>query len=340
MPSDDSLIQIATQNVQTILSQVFEQKPGQDILIVYDERAPLTRILTRAYQNAAPHARNLSFDAHDNAGVLSAINALKPGDLVILIQSTSFRLDEFRIRLYLFTRQLKVIEHPHLERVLESERQTYIDSLEYDGGYYRRLGPELKSRIDRAHQISLHAGSRSLVYGGPLEEAKLNIGDYRAMKNSGGQFPIGEVFTELKDLTQLNGTAALFAFGGRDFGVYDCPDPIIIEIKAGRIVSATPKVEEFEAVLQEIRDHEGEVWVRELGFGLNRALTRERQIRHDVGMFERMCGIHMSLGAKHPTYPKEGFHRRQVKYHVDVFAVTDQVKIDDQVVYENGGYTV
>ena len=64
------------------------------------------------------------------------IDLLKPSDLVVLVQSTSFRLDAFRIRIELFKRQLKVIEHPHLGRMSGHEIEYYIDSLAYDPEYF------------------------------------------------------------------------------------------------------------------------------------------------------------------------------------------------------------
>jgi hypothetical protein len=36
---------------------------------------------------------------------------------VVLVQSTSFRMDAYRIRIELFKRGLKVIEHVHLSRM-------------------------------------------------------------------------------------------------------------------------------------------------------------------------------------------------------------------------------
>jgi len=91
-------------------------------------------------------------------------------------------------------------------------------------------------------------------------------------------------------------------------------------------------------VLDQIKADE-EVWVRELGFGMNRALTRTQRLM-DIGSYERMCGIHLSLGQKHTIYAKPGMPKRSSKYHVDVFVAVEKVVIDDVVVYENGFYTV
>lgn len=339
-----SLADTAASHVAAILTQVFELKLDRHdsggVLLVYDEASPLARLLSAAYRRVLPYAKAISFDESDPGRIASAIDALNPGDLVILVQSTSFRLDAFRIRVHLFERGFKVIEHPHLGRVSEGEIATYVAALSHDAPYYRRVGVGLKNRLDAAKQAVLTGAGLSLVYGGAFESAKLNIGDYRGMKNVGGQFPIGEVFTELRDLTLLNGEIGLFAFGDRNFAVADCSTPIVIEIREGRLVNAKDSVPEFEAVLEDIRRHEGEIWVRELGFGLNRALTKTARISNDVGIYERMCGVHLSLGSKHALYPKEGFHKKKVKYHVDVFAAVDSAAVDDEVVYQDGVYKI
>ncbi len=77
------------------------------------------------------------------------------------------------------------------------------------------------------------------------------------------------------------------------------------------------------------------MWIRELGFGLNRAFTRERTVS-DIGTYERMCGIHLSLGAKHGLYKKPHIKRKEAKHHVDIFALTESVTLDEQTVYQNG----
>ena len=50
--------------------------------------------------------------------------------------------------------------------------------------------------------------------------------------------------------------------------------------------------------------------------------------------------LHLSLGAKHGIYPKPGFKRNDGKHHVDVFAVTECLTLDDKVVYRNGAWVV
>jgi leucyl aminopeptidase (aminopeptidase T) len=178
-----------------------------------------------------------------------------------------------------------------------------------------------------------------LVFASSFEPAKLNVGDYSEMNNVGGQFPIGEVFTEALDLEAVNGRVRVHVFGDTSYLSNRPATPITLVIERGRVVGTVDETPEFQRLLDTIRADEGEVWVRELGFGMNRAFTRERRV-DDIGTYERMCGIHLSLGAKHGVYPKPGFKRKDARYHVDVFAVTDAVYLGGERVFEHGAWTV
>ncbi len=305
-------------------------------LIVFDTDAPLAVLLAEGYRAVLPEAQAIAFDGTSADEIRWAMDTLSPKDLVILVQSTSFRLNEFRFRLELFHRQLAVIEHPHLARIPLDQHEIYIDALAYDPAYYRVLGPKVKERIDRAQRIVVRSGDAELVYETPFENAKLNIGDYTGMKNIGGQFPIGEVFTEPTNIDGVNGTVKLFAFGDQNFSVILPAEPVTVVIEKGLIVDAPNAPASFAKVLDQIRADEP-LWVRELGFGMNRALTRHR-ILNDIGSYERMCGIHLSLGQKHTIYAKPGFPKRSSKYHVDVFVDVTNVEIDGEVVYKEGRY--
>jgi aminopeptidase len=239
----------------------------------------------------------------------------------------------------LFKLGLKVIEHVHLSRMPGAQGGHYIEALAYDPAYFRGVGHALKARIDRARCAEVHGGDAVLTFDSPLESAKLNVGDYGAMNNVGGQFPIGEVFTEARDLEAVSGRAQVHVFGDTAYLVNRPEAPITIIVDKGRVVGTENATPAFQEVLDIIRRDEGEVWVRELGFGMNRAFTRERRV-DDIGTYERMCGIHLSLGAKHGVYAKPGFKRKDARYHIDVFVVTDAVYLDDERVYADGAWTV
>lgn len=334
-------VDTAQKNVQDILSFAIQYSEPQEALVVFDKGCDLAFALTEAYRRCLPKALFIDFESVTPEKVLEVFATLKPLDLVVLIQSTSFRLDAFRIRVHLFNQSLKVIEHPHLSRLAGEEQQIYIDSLAYDASYYRGTGNALKQYIDRAKIGIVDSGGEELVFDSAFEFAKLNVGDYSQMKNIGGQFPIGEVFTEAQNLEAVSGRVRVFAFGDTSFTVNKPEKPITLVVNKGRVTDVIDSTPEFDRVLENIRADEGEVWVRELGLGLNRAFTQNRLVR-DIGTYERMCGIHLSLGAKHAVYKKPDFvlSRNASKHHVDVFAITESVSFDGVSVYRNGAWTV
>ena len=246
----------------------------------------------------------------------------------------------FALRVELFKCKIKVIEHPHLSRMSDDEAAYYIDSLAYDSDYYRHVGRALKNKIDTAPSGILDSGGEFLVYGSPFESAKLNIGDYSEMTNIGGQFPLGEVFTEAQDLRAVNGRVKIFSFGDVTYKLNTPQTPITLIIEQGQVVECENSTPAFDQILSNIRrDEDGVVWVRELGLGLNRAFSKTRTVA-DTGTYERMCGVHLSLGAKHGIYGKPGFKRRDGRYHVDVFVDTHFFTLGDEVIYRDGAWIV
>ncbi|TFW28506.1 hypothetical protein [Massilia horti] len=329
----------AEKHLRDVLNIAIEHGPSHAALVVYDSRTGLSRALTEAYRRNLPGADFIDFDSMAPDDVLAAFKRMAPKDLVVLVQSTNFRLEAFRIRVELFKLGLKVIEHVHLSRMPGAQSEHYIEALSYDPAYFRGVGKALKARIDAAPSGRVCGGGEELVFASPFEPAKLNVGDYSEMNNVGGQFPIGEVFTEALDLEAVNGRVQVHVFGDTSYHTNRPEKPVTLVIERGRVVDAIDATPEFQQVLDIIRRDEGEVWVRELGLGMNRAFTRERRV-DDIGTYERMCGIHLSLGAKHGVYPKPGFKRKDARYHIDVFAVTDAVYLGDERVYENGAWTV
>ena len=330
---------LAEQHLRDILTLAIRHTHADAAVVVSDARCPLAVTLTQAYRRCLPTATFIDFDRVSAQEVLAAFAGLAAGALVVLIQSGNFRLEAFRIRVELFKRALKVIEHPHLARMPGPQADYYIASLAYDPAYYQVLGHALKARIDRARSGMIDSGGAQLVFAAPFEAAKLNIGDYSNMHNVGGQFPIGEVFTEAQDLETVNGRVRIFVFGDTAFRVNRPAQPITLVIRQGRVSEVLDATPDFDEVLANIRASEGEVWLRELGFGMNRAFTQERLV-DDIGTYERMCGIHLSLGAKHGVYQKAQIKRASARYHIDVFAVTQAVYLDDELVYRDGAWQV
>lgn len=337
LPEDS--IDIAEKHIRDILSLAIMHSEKQAAVIVSDTQCPLAVTLTEAYRRCLPMATFIDFDKTSATDVLATFKKLTPLDLVVLIQSTSFRLKDFRIRVELFEQSLKVIEHPHLARMTGIQGIYYIESLAYDSTYFRGIGHALKKRIDGANSGIVDSGGERLVFGSAFESAKLNIGDYTDMKNVGGQFPIGEVFTEAKDLESVNGRVRIFAFGDTSFCVKKTDIPITLIVNKGRVTDVIDSTPEFDLVLANIRADEEEVWLRELGFGMNRAFSKDRIVT-DIGTYERMCGIHLSLGAKHGVYKKANFRRADTWHHVDVFVDTRSVYLDDTIIFKNGAWHI
>lgn len=334
----EAAVDTAARHLRDTLTLALEHRAPHAALIVYDTRTDLNRALSEAYRRAAPDAQFIDFDATTPDAILATFERLQAGDLVVLVQSTSFRMDAYRIRIELFKRGLKVIEHVHLSRMPGEQGLHYIESLAYDPSYYRGVGHALKARIDSAQHGMVDTGNGDrLVFASPFESAKLNIGDYSGMTNIGGQFPLGEVFTEARDLEAVSGRARIFVFGDTQFLVNRPAAPLTIIVDQGRVIGTDNSTPEFDNMLAIIREHEGEVWLRELGFGMNRAFSRDRMV-DDIGTYERMCGIHLSLGAKHGVYTKPQLKRKDARYHIDVFAVTEGVYLDDQRIYQNGAW--
>jgi aminopeptidase len=329
----------AERHINDILNLAMLHTPQQAAVVVSDSNCELAVALTHAYQCCLPNATFIDFNSETPDKILAEFTHLKPQDLVVLIQSTNFRLEAFRLRIELFKRSLKVIEHPHLARMVGQEALYYIDALAYDAHYFRGTGSALKRLIDQSTQAVVDSDGEQLIFSSGLEPAKLNIGDYEGMTNIGGQFPIGEVFTEARDLTSVNGRVRIFVFGDTQFKVNQPPSPITLVIHKGQVTEAINSTPEFDTVLENIRKDEGVVWLRELGFGMNKALTPQRTVS-DIGTFERMCGVHLSLGAKHGVFKKENISRSQARHHVDVFAVTHRVYLDDQIIFADGQWKI
>jgi len=329
----------ATAHSKTLLDKVFFHDDTHKVVIVYDTDSTLSLILAKAYRANLPQATYINFHESTPEEIRAVFDTLDALDMVILIQSTSFRLDAFRIRVELFKRKIKVLEHPHLGRMKEEEVSHYINALEYDTKNIKETGLSLKAKMDVAETCVIHSKGEKLHFPVGLEPVKLNIGDYSTMPNVGGQFPIGEVFTESKELTAVNGRAKVFAFADTSYRVNKPENPITIIIKDGILVDCENSTSEFDEVLSIIREGEEVVWVRELGFGLNRGMTKTK-IVSDIGSYERMCGVHLSLGRKHGMYAKPGFKRGDGKFHVDIFLDTTMVTLDDEVVFKDEGWVV
>jgi hypothetical protein len=320
-------------HVNEIITVAIDHTFPAKALIIYDTDCGLSEILRDAYQKALPEGQFIDFNTRTKEEIIALFDTLSPGDLVVLIQSMDFRLNDFRVRIQLFQRGLKVVDHQHLTRNTPDSWGTYINALAYDHKWYRGVGRTLKQKLECATTLALEGPDSLLTITGGLEEPKLNIGDYTGMVNIGGTFPIGEVFTEAKDLSMTNGSLMIYAFASPNYYT-TMYEPFRVDFADGLVVGwgeNTPQA--FIDVVTQIKTNERAI-IREIGFGLNRAITREKYL-NDITAFERILGLHVSLGEKHTVYKKAGITPDKTRFHVDIFPLVDRVLADDVVIFEN-----
>lgn len=332
------LIRKAEKNLSDIITLAIERKANEHVLVVFDTQYGLTNILAEAYRKILSDAQFVDFDTTPKEDIIKIFDGMKESDLVILLQSSNFLLDAFRIRLHLFQKKLKVIEHVHLHRNSEAVWGVYIDALAYDPQWYRVVGPKLREVLESAEELTIKAGDSVLTVTGGLESPKPNLGDYTGMENIGGTFPIGEVFTESRDFSKMNGSFMIYAYAGGDFCV-TMHTPFRVDITEGIVTGWQEDApQSFIDIVNMIKSYERPL-IREIGFGLNRAITREHY-PEDITAFERILGMHLSLGEKHSVYKKAGITTHKTKFHVDVFPVVDSALVDGKVFFENGAYVL
>mgnify|MGYP000327235761 CR=1 FL=1 len=332
------LTKIAQKHVTDIVNLAIEHDSKKRMLVIFDTDTDLSTILSGAYKQAFVDATFIDFNAVEKEVVLDAFAGLAEQDLVVLVQSGDFRLNEFRIRLHLFERGIKVIDHRHLARNDESAHETYIEALSYDPEWYRGVGHAIKDKLAKTERLEIFCGEQKLIVEGGLEQPKPNLGDYRELKNVGGTFPIGEVFTEAKDLVKVNGSLMIYAFADVNFNI-EMREPFRIDITDGLVTGwgeNTPQA--FVDVIEKIKTNERAI-MREIGFGMNRAITRENYLK-DITAFERILGLHVSLGEKHTVYKKEGIRAKKTRYHVDLFLDVTEVLADEGVLFKAGEYKI
>lgn len=292
-----------------------------DIVVVHDNDSVLSKALMEEFKLAYPESTFHLF-CEDTK---SFLDSLEP-TMIVLIQSSSFRITKDRLRVDLCLKGHKVMEFVRLERI--KNVSVYLESLRFDSPRYRALGQWLSSLEG---PIKIMNGDCTFTVP-ETDVWKYNDGYFNKLYSAG--FPIGEAFTEAKDLSSTNGTLTVFGFPNMDIKLQTV-DPFTMTIKDGRVISHNGP-QQFEDILQMIRDVEGEVLVREIGFGFNRGMGPERTVAEPTA-FERFEGVHVSLGKKHALYRKKISKKVYQKYHIDCFCLVKKIVIGDTTVY-NGNF--
>lgn len=266
------------------------------------------------------------------------LTSLPAGSIVILVQSTNFRLSTFRIRLELFHLGIHVVEFNHLAYILDTEFDTFADSLMYRTSEYVRIQNVFTWLMWVARSTRIQSVNGDILTFWPVEKIRGNTGDYSQSENKWWTFPIGELFTEAINLSDLNGKCLIESYPREDFSVEHCA-PFELIIKNGRVLPDENFPAPFAKLYNWIVQFEWEVMVRELWMGLNPAITEKNSLS-DINFYERKTGIHLSLWKKHGIYGKKLPKTEIQRFHIDIFIALDSVFVDEKRVFENGKWIV
>ena len=183
-----SLQETATQNIRKILQSSIQFNPSKHkLFVLYDAQCELSKLLSSVYANAMEsNIKVMNFDEHEPNDIKTYINnELEEDDLVVCIQTGAFYLNDYRLRLELFARNIKNIEHVHLGLMTPEQYETYVNSLSFDhtSDSGSKLAYHLKERIENAKQITVTSGkpgsTKQLLYETAMETPLLNIGKIR-----------------------------------------------------------------------------------------------------------------------------------------------------------------
>lgn len=276
-----------------------------------------------------------NFDETNKEKLKEKLLNLEKNSTVILVQSTNFRLDNFRIRLNLHNRWIWCLEHNHLWYIESEQYETYANCIKYRTDYYLALSNWLKEKADKADEIVIECHDWSILkWTGGFEDMKQNTGEY--WEKRGSSFPIWENFNEIKNFDNLNWELSIYCFPREDFQIINTK-PFKIKIEKSRVkkINWEDYPVEFLKILNKIEKGEDwEVFLRELWFWLNPWISRKNQLS-DVNAYERIEGFHVSLWKKHNIYRKK-FHRTvSQRYHVDIFPNTKAIYFDWEKIFES-----
>lgn len=308
-------------------------------VLVYDLNSPLSKKVSEAFLENFKNISNsevINFDEIEKEELKNKLLWLENGSTVILIQSTNFRLDNFRIRLNLHNAWIWCLELNHLSYIKDEEIENYADAIEYKTPYYDKVANWLEEKNNKAKSIKIESKNWDILeINWGFEKMKKNTWNYE-WKKRWGSFPIWEVFTEALDFEKVNWEFTIYAFPDQKLQMEFC-EPFKVKIK-NSYLTCEKCPENFRKILDKIEEAEWwKVIMRELWFWLNTGISKEKPLS-DVNAFERVAGFHISLWMKHNIY-RNKFHKSLTqKYHIDVFPDIKKIIIDWEIVFENWKY--
>lgn len=334
----------ATKNILEKNLKIYDERYVDfPVILVYDFESPVSTAVSRWYIANLKDNKNveiIDFSTANKEELKAKLLSLQENSTVILVQSTNFMLNDFRIRLNLNNAWVWCLEHRHLAYIYDDQLENYADAISYNTPFYEELWEKLKKLSDVAETMTFicNDGSTLKIKGG-FEDMKQNTWNYE-WKNRWWNFPIWENFTEAKIFDNVNWELTVYAFPDDKLQV-EFVEPFKIKIEKSIVTCDDPNCPKtFRKILDFIAESEnGEVMFRELGFGLNTWISREKRIA-DVNAYERIAWFHLSLWKKHQIY-RAKMHKSVVqRYHIDIFPDIKQIFIDDILVFENEEFVI
>lgn len=334
----------ATKNIlNNNLEIIKDPYNSKNIVLVYDDKSLLSRALSKWYiDNLKDNKLSeiIKFDDIGKEELKDKLLWLEEHSTVVLVSSTNFRLDNFRIRLNLHNAWIGCLEHNHLWYMKDEELENYADAITYRTPYYIELSNKLKEIADKSDELLVECNDWSiLTVNWGFEDMKQNTWDYTWKRRWWG-FPIWENFNEVLDFSKCNWELSIYAFPDDKLQM-EFVKPFKIKIKNSLITCEDDNCpSSFRAILDKIeRDEEWEVMLRELWFWLNTWITREKPLC-DVNAFERIAWFHISLWKKHQIYRKKIHKDISQRYHIDIFPDVKSMTFDWKVFFENESFTI
>lgn len=325
---------ILEKNLQIYNPQVNWKK----VVLIYDNESKLSRLISSWYIENLKNYSNSEFIEYQtisNEKLKNKILSLESYSTVIMVESTNFRLEEFRFRMSLQHRTIAWIEHNHLKYISENQIKTYLEAISYQTPYFQKVSDFLKEKNDNWKVMKIISSYWSeLILEWWFEDMKQNTWNFSLDKRY-WTYPIWENFSEVKDFSLVNWELYIRAYPWENLEMIFPETPFKIEVRESLITcdrEKTPK--DFLKIIDKISLSEnGEVMMRELWFWLNKAITREKTLT-DVNQFERISWFHLSLWKKHNIYRKK-LHKDIVqRYHIDIFPEVSQIYIDDELIFD------
>ena len=307
------------------------------IVLIYDTDSELAKLISDGYIENLKEYLNVEiilFQEENVSSLKDKLLWLEANSTVILVQSTNFRLEGFRIRISLQQKNVGGIEHNHLSYIKSSQTKTYLEAISYQSDYFEKVSNYLKNAFDNGNTLRAVSSNGSILeISGGFEDMKQNTGNF-ALDNRYATYPIWENFTEAKDFAEVNGELYVKAFPWEDLQVVFAETPFKITVKNSIISYKKEDIpKEFLPTLEKIEEAEWEIMMRELGFWLNRAISFEN-ILSDVNAFERMAWFHLSLWKKHGVYRKKMSKEVVQRYHIDIFPDVEKIFVDEKLIFQ------